>query len=620
MRNWLEAILENQGAGYYLVLGICLISLCALLAATSLMRLRLAANRRRLDANHNSLIKFSSAVMNSGSLIVITDSSGAVDFVNARFCSMTGFEQEEVLGDSLSVIVAPGDPDKVPAPDLSSCLQPSWEGELLWRRKTGDSFWTTATISAVFDDQQIPCSFVISAVDITDLKIASQRMEQLALFDSLTGLANRRLFLDRLEQTLHNARRRDTDTALLFLDLDRFKRINDTLGHDAGDLLLLTVADRLKSCVRSQDTVARLGGDEFTVLLNDIGDPQSVRPIAQSILDYLKRPITLGKQEIIISTSIGITFGPTDSDDPETLMRNADLALYRAKERGRDRYAFFTEELNEKAAHLLRLEQELRHALRYEEFALVFQPQIDLATNETVAVEALIRWMHPERGTVSPDDFIPVAEETGLIVPIGAWVLRTACMQMKLFHQLSKRHLRVAVNLSARQFRDPALESVISSALTASGLAPRYLEIEVTESMLMDDMKAVSAQLSRIKSTGVTVTIDDFGTGYSSLRYLKRLPVDILKVDREFVRDIPDDLNDMEVTAAIIALAHKLGLKVIAEGVESTDQKDFLAINRCDFAQGYLFSEPLSFEDLYRRASQDLPPAIVRLNPTARLN
>lgn len=605
MLSWFAVLLKNRGGDYYLLLGICLIGLCALLLVTILLRRRLADNHDRLDASQNSLIKFSSAVMNSGSLIVIADAAGKIDFVNARFCTTTGFSNEDVIGEPISSLIGLGENDDQPQSGSSAdLLSAAWEGELRWRRKSGTPFWTSATVSAVYDELGAVCNRVISAIDITELKVASQRMEQLALFDALTGLANRRLFLDRLEQALHNARRRGTDTALLFLDLDQFKRINDTLGHDAGDLLLLTVADRLKSCVRSQDTVARLGGDEFTVLLTDIRDPQAVYGIARTILESLKAPVLLHKQEVIVSTSIGITFGPSDGDDTESLMRNADLALYRAKERGRDRYAFFTEELNRRATHLLQLEQELRHALRFDEFNLVFQPQIDLKTGRTVCVEALIRWIHPGRGAVNPDDFIPVAEETGLIVPIGAWVLRTACMQIKLLHQLSDNRLRVAVNLSARQFRDPALEQVIAGALDASGLAPRYLEIEVTESMLMDDIDAVSAQLSRIKSMGVTVTIDDFGTGYSSLRYLKRLPVDILKVDREFVKDIPDDLNDMEVTAAIIAIAHKLGLKVIAEGVENKDQNDFLVINRCDFAQGYFFSRPLSFEDLYSQFSR----------------
>ncbi|MDX5299064.1 MAG: diguanylate cyclase, partial [Gammaproteobacteria bacterium] len=394
-------------------------------------------------------------------------------------------------------------------------LRKAWEGEVCCRGKDGRHFWTTVTLSTVNDRRGRVLNHVIAGVDITELKVANQRMEQLALFDSLTGLANRRLFTDRLDQALKSTLRHGRQIALLFLDLDQFKRINDTLGHDAGDLLLLTVAERLKSCVRSQDTVARLGGDEFTILLNDIQDTAGVTAVAKNILRALKQPVRLQSQEIIVSTSIGITLAPTDSTDSESLMKNADLALYRAKDKGRDRYQFYTEELNQRAIRSLHMEQELRHALQFDEFNLDFQPQIDLRSGEIVGVEALIRWQHPLRGRVNPDDFIPVAEETGLIVPIGNWVLRNACMQVKMLHLLSGLPLKVAVNLSARQFRDPRLEQVISEALISAGMEPHCLEIEVTESMLMDDITAVTEQLKRIKSTGVAITIDDFGTGYS---------------------------------------------------------------------------------------------------------
>jgi len=443
-------------------------------------------------------------------------------------------------------------------------------------------------------------NYVVAAVDITELTEANRKMQQLALFDSLTGLANRRLFMDRLNNALASCRRQGSSLALLFLDLDQFKRINDTLGHDAGDILLLTIADRLKGCVREKDTVSRLGGDEFTVLLTDVKDTYSVTHVAQQILKALKQPIKLHKHEVIVSTSIGITLAPADSSHAETLMKNADLALYRAKECGRDRYHFFTEELNIQALNHLLLEQELRSAHRDDEFTLAFQPQVDLRTESVISVEALLRWNHPERGLVAPDDFITVAEETGLIIPIGRWVLRSACMQVKMIHELTGQPLKVAVNLSTRQFRDPHLEQIISEVLVESGLNPEFLELEVTESMLMDDIEKVIEQLSRIKSTGVTITIDDFGSGYSSLSYLKRLPVDILKVDRQFVQDIPDDISDMEITSAVIAVAHKLNLKVIAEGVEDIDQRDFLVINKCDFAQGYFYSKPLTFEELYQ--------------------
>ncbi|ARU56353.1 PAS/PAC sensor-containing signal transduction diguanylate cyclase/phosphodiesterase [Oleiphilus messinensis] len=548
----------------------------------------------------HTLTKLSSAITNSGASIIITDSRGIIEYVNDKFVAMTGWTADEIRGNTISVLNPIESTETEDSLRLEpSCLGENWKGEVLCRGKGDQRFWAAVTISAVSNDCQQVTNYVLSGIDISDLKEVNRKMEQLALFDSLTGLANRRLFIDRLNQSIKSAKRHGNKIALLFLDLDQFKRINDTLGHDSGDMLLLTVADRLKSCVRSQDTVARLGGDEFTILLNDVDDAQDATTVAKHILKTLKEPIKLGQHEVIVSTSIGITLAPDDSSNSDTLMKNADLALYKAKEKGRDGYYFFTEELNIRAIKLLTLEQELRHALQFDEFTLLFQPQVHIKSGEINSVEALIRWHHPTRGRVSPDDFIAVAEETGLIVPIGEWVLKKACIEIKMLQQLTQFPLKVAVNLSARQFKDPKLETVIKEVLECSGLEPQFLELEVTESMLMDDIQSVIAQLNRIKATGVTITIDDFGSGYSSLSYLKRLPVDILKVDREFVRDIPDDLNDMEITSAVIAVAHKLNLKVIAEGVENIDQRDFLVINKCDYAQGYYFSKPLTFEDLY---------------------
>jgi len=561
---------------------------------------KLKQNITQREETELSLTKLSSALTNSGASIAITDTQGVIEYVNDKFCQLTGYEQHESVGRSIDLLGPAQFPsgDEVPTWSMS-CLKNNWEGDLLSKKKGGESYWSATTISAVFDKSGEISNYVVSGIDITDLKEANRTMQQLALFDSLTGLANRRLFTDRMAQSIIASQRHGTMAALLFLDLDQFKRINDTLGHDAGDQLLLIVAKRLRSCVRAQDTVARLGGDEFTVLLNDIHDAQAITNVAKNILKNLKDPIMLGKQEVIISTSIGITIAPNDSHEVDILMKNADLALYRAKDRGRDGYYFFTEELNTKALKLLHIEQELRHALLMDEFTILYQPQVCLKTGAISSVEALIRWHHPIRGEVAPDEFISIAEETGLIVQIGEWVLRNACTQIQMLQRLTGQKIKVAVNLSGRQFSDPNFEQVIYDVIESSGLEAKYLELEVTESMLMDNIDKVIEQLNRIKSTGTTITIDDFGSGYSSLSYLKRLPVDILKVDREFVKDIPDDLNDMEITSAIIAIAHKLNLKVIAEGVETIDQRDFLVINKCDYAQGYYFSKPLSFEDLY---------------------
>ncbi len=560
---------------------------------------RLQKNLRAHEATELMMSKLSSAVTNSGASILITDSKGYIEYVNQKFCRITGYLHHEVIGQSIKIL-APREAhndEEVCILD-EACLKSNWEGEVLCSKKNNAEFWNAITVSAVFDKNKTVTNYVLSAVDITALKQANQQMENLALFDSLTGLANRRLFIDRLHQSILNARRHNSVAALFFLDLDQFKRINDTLGHHAGDELLLTVAERLKSCVRKQDTVARLGGDEFTILLNNISDTDKIASIAKQILKALKEPVKLGKHEVIVSTSIGITLAPTDSTCSETLMKNADLALYMAKENGRDGYYFFTEDLNIRANKLLHIENELRTAIQNGDFHLHYQPQINLKTGEISSVEALLRWRHPEKGEIPPSEFISIAEDTGLIVPIGEWVLRNASKQIKQLQDTTGKELRVAVNLSPRQFNDPKLDSIVSDALEQSGLPAHNLEIEVTESMLMNDIDTVIGQLNKIKSTGSTITIDDFGSGYSSLSYLKSLPVDILKVDQEFVTDIPEDLNAMEIASAVIAVAHKLNLKVIAEGVENIDQRDFLVINKCDYAQGYFFSKPLSLDEL----------------------
>ncbi|MCH2158582.1 MAG: EAL domain-containing protein [Oleiphilaceae bacterium] len=578
-------------------------SLAIIFAAMSFVLIRLNKRLKNNISSHQAteqmMSKLSSAVTNSGASIVMTNADGVIEYVNQKFCRSNGYLHHEVIGQSIDILSPESHLENETRQLLdNSCLKSAWEGEALCVKKNGTEYWCAITVAAVYNKDRIITNYVLSAIDISALKDANSKMQNLALFDSLTGLANRRLFIDRLHQSVLSARRHKHTSAIMFLDLDQFKRINDTLGHQAGDELLSTIAERLKTCVRKQDTVARLGGDEFTILLNDISNNDKISSIAEYILAILKKPIKLGKHEVIVSTSIGITIAPSDSTCSETLMRNADMALYRAKERGRDGYCFFTEELNVRASHLMEIEHEIRHALSNDEFYLHYQPQIDLKTNKINSVEALIRWRHPVKGEISPNDFISIAEETGLIVPIGDWVLKKACSEIHQLNQDSGLDLRVAVNLSTRQFTDLRLVNTVNNALETAGMPARNLELEVTESMLMQDMETVIDQLNRIKAYGCTVSIDDFGSGYSSFSYLKSLPVDILKVDREFVRDIPEDLNAMEITSAIIAVAHKLNLKVVAEGVESEDQRDFLDINKCDFAQGYFFSKPINYGDL----------------------
>lgn len=584
-------------------------SLCIALSAAAFASLSFLLYRlnRKLkkglserEATEHMMTKLSSAITNSGASIIITCENGRIEYVNQKFCKTTGFLHHELIGKPLDILKPDDESDEHSETVVGNhCLAKTWDGEVRCSNKNSGSFWCALSVSAVYDREKSLTNYVISAIDISALKAANKKMENLALFDSLTGLANRRLFKDRLEVSVRSAQRKQNMTALFFLDLDQFKRINDSLGHHAGDQLLLVVAERLKACVRSQDTVARLGGDEFTILLNDITELNRVAAIADNILSSLKQPIRIGKHEIIVSTSIGITIAPVDSDCPETLQKNADLALYRAKDNGRDCYHFFTQDLNVKANKLMAIEHELRQAIENGDFYLHYQPQINLKTGEIASVEALIRWKHPEKGDIPPNEFISIAEETGLIVPIGEWVIRRACFEIQDLYQRTGKLLRVAVNLSPRQFTDLKLVDIVTSALLESRLPAENLEIEVTESMLMADIDVVIEQLNRIKSTGTTITIDDFGSGYSSLSYLRSLPVDILKIDQEFVRDIPEDLSAMEIASAVIAVAHKLNLKVVAEGVENIDQRDFLLINRCDYAQGYFFSHPLSQSGLH---------------------
>ena len=469
----------------------------------------------------------------------------------------------------------------------------------IYHPQKGQWRWIRAVSNPVFDDWGKATHFNGLMVDVTELKVAHEEMERLASYDPLTGLPNRRLFRDRLDQALKIAHRHEQTLALLYLDLDNFKRVNDSLGHDAGDRLLQTVAERIRACVRDEDTVSRLGGDEFVVLLSAVHGSSASDRVARKILDALRLPIWLEGQEVVVTGSIGITLIPEDSADPAVILRNADLAMYRAKETGRNRYEFFQIELNQEVIRRLSLEAELRRALDREELILYFQPVVRTEDLEVVGVEALARWQHPEQGLILPDQFIPVAEDSGLIMPIGQHMLRRAIEQLhRLQAQGTKQHLSVAVNLSARQLQDRSLADTIDGLLSHRSVPPNALVLEITESILMDDVKNTSVLLEQLREIGVRISVDDFGTGYSSLSYLKRLPVNSLKVDRSFVRDIPHDKNDMEITAAVIAMAHKLELSVVAEGVETPLQLEFLRTNSCDFAQGFLFGRPMPPEQL----------------------
>jgi diguanylate cyclase (GGDEF)-like protein len=438
-------------------------------------------------------------------------------------------------------------------------------------------------------------------------KRSEEYINHVANHDSLTNLPNRRLLIDRLNQALARARRNRQLLAVLFVDLDHFKTINDTLGHTVGDLLLQGVSERLTACIRQSDTVARLGGDEFVLVLPDISLIEDVAALASKVKEELKPPFLIGRHELFVSASIGLSMYPSDGEDAETILRHADAAMYRAKQRGRNTFQFYSPATNVKASDKLSLGVALRKALEREELLLHYQPQVDLGTGRICGMEALLRWRHPERGFVSPTEFIPIAEETGLIVPIGEWVLRRACAQARSWETLGVGPLRIAVNLSSRQFHETALLHTVVRALKESGLHPRHLELELTESVIMQNEAAAVGILQKLKATGIRIAIDDFGTGYSSLNHLKHFPIDALKIDQSFVRDLGHDANDAVLVKAIVAMAHGLKLQVIAEGVETEQQTAFLRRCRCDAAQGIYFSHALppdTLTDLIREGGR----------------
>jgi len=455
--------------------------------------------------------------------------------------------------------------------------------------------------------------------DVTERRQTEERIRHLAYYDSVTGLPNRALLKEQVKQALAAARRHGRAAALLFLDIDQFKRINDTLGHSTGDTLLRLVGERLAACVRSSDSlfsgrpsqliggevvpaasVARLGGDEFVILLSEIRRPEDAAVVAGRAIEVLRQPILLGESEVYITGSIGISTFPEDGDTHETLLKHADAAMYYAKDDGRNRYHFYTRTMNERAHDRLDLETSLRKALENEEFELYYQPKVNIHTGEITGAEALTRWLCPTRGMVPPDVFIPVTEETDLIIPIGEWVLTEACRQNKEWHDQGLTPIRVSVNISAAQCRDDALGDTVERVLNRTGLAAELLELEVTETLLMRDVESSIALFERLKSLGVYISIDDFGIGYSSLSYLKRLPLDTIKIDRSFIRDITTDPDDATIVEATINLGHNLRLNVLAEGVEDTAQLEFLRRRACDETQGYLFSKPLPAEEFRR--------------------
>ncbi|QLH50540.1 MAG: EAL domain-containing protein [Candidatus Accumulibacter cognatus] len=529
----------------------------------------------------------------------ITDAAGVILRVNQAFTEITGYSAEECIGQTPKLLSS-GRHDAAFYAAIRHSLerQGSWQGEIWNRRKNAEIFPEWLTISAVTDNEGRVTHYVSTLADISLRKAAQEEIQQLAFYDALTRLPNRRLLQDRLRTAMAASARSGRQGALLFIDLDNFKTLNDTLGHDMGDCLLQQVAKRLLACVRDRDTVARLGGDEFVVMLTGLDRrPQEAatqsRIVGEKILAALNRPYDLAGSEYHNTPSVGITLFGSQQDAVDELMKRADLAMYDAKATGRNTYRFFDPQMQAVVTARAALERDFREALQRQELFLCYQPQVDRA-GRIVGAEALVRWRHPQRGLVSPAEFIALAEETGLILPLGLWVLETACAQTTVWAaQAGREEFTVSVNVSARQLRQPNFVEQVLGVLAKTAANPRNLKLELTESMLLDNVQEIIAKMTVLKKHGVGFSLDDFGTGYSSLSYLKRLPLDQLKIDQSFVRDLLSDPNDEAIARTIVALASSLGLEVIAEGVESVEQCDVLAMQGCHTYQGYLFSRPL---------------------------
>ncbi|MBZ0093460.1 MAG: EAL domain-containing protein, partial [Sulfuricellaceae bacterium] len=537
--------------------------------------------------------KLSQVVEQSPNAILITDLAGKIEYVNLAFVQTTGYTLAEVMGKNPSLLQS-GKTPHTRYQDMWAHLNrgESWQGELINKRKDHTEYVEWTKISPVRQEGGSITHYVGIKEDITERKRTEERIQYLANFDTLTGLPNRAQLEDRAKYAIGLAQRSQGSLTVMFLDLDNFKDINDTLGHTVGDSLLIELSQRLGKTLREEDTVARLGGDEFILLLPGADAPGAAQ-VAQKLLDVIAEPYQIEQHDLNLTASIGIALYPDDGHDLETLSKNADTAMYRVKQDGRRGYRFFTAEMQARSARTLQLGNALRHALERGELQVHYQPQLSMKDGRIVGAEALLRWRHPELGAVSPMEFIPVAEDSGLILPIGEWVLKQAVQQAKSWRDGGLAALVMAVNLSAVQFRHHDLPDLIARILDEAGLPPEYLELELTEGVAMHDPQTAIAVMDKLHERGIRMSIDDFGTGYSSLSYLKKFKVYKLKIDQSFVRDIGTDPEDKAIVSAIIHMATSLGLKTIAEGVETEGQLAFLREQGCDEVQGYYFSKPL---------------------------
>jgi len=562
----------------------------------------LADQFAQVITNHNrrtaasALHLFQRAVEQSASAFLLVNRDGVVEYVNPSFTAITQYSTEEVQGHHLAELPALENLSELLFDSPSSlAMGNSWQGEFKSRRKNLEPYWGQLSISKVYGDNRELTHYIGIYEDVTQTKLAQQRIERLAYTDNLTNLGNRPAFIRKLDERF--ARDSENPICLLLVDIDNFKRINDSLGHQTGDKLLISLARRLRNSLSVNGVLARFASNEFAVLLDDtsLEDGQGV---ALQLLRTLDKPMFVDNQLINVTASVGLACAPLHGSDPTTLMKNAGLALHKAKANGKHQVQVFTEVLNAEASYKLFVENNLRRALTQNELEVFYQPKLCLRSGRLLGLEALLRWNHPERGMIRPDQFISVAEETGLIIPIGKWVVRQSCRMSQQLQQAGMGCLHVAINLSPKQFSDPDLVASIGSILKEEGLPPHLLELELTEGLLLEATEDTHRQLDELKALGLTLAMDDFGTGYSSLSYLKKFPIDIIKIDRSFINEIPDNQDDMEITSAVVAMAHNLKLKVVAEGIETPEQLAFLRRHRCDVGQGYLFDRPIPGREL----------------------
>lgn len=553
--------------------------------------------RDKLYEQHTWMTSILSSI---GDGVVLADKSGKVTYINDIIQKISGVSDEELIGlsvkDVLDII------NEKLQESSSICMEKDQENMKVEMPGYSEGCIDNLMLP-VQDNRNGVIGTILILPNINECDRAHQIIHRMAHYDWLTGLANRTLINERLTAMLDEAKRNTEYMAVVFIDLDNFKSVNDTLGHDAGDDLLKSVSRSIESCIEKGDMVGRLGGDEFVVAISNFNSTMDVVKKVNKILEVINKPLNIGGMDFYITASAGIAIYPNHGDNVKTLLKNADTAMYEAKNSGKNTYQLYNNELNKRLSNRLNMENELRNAIKNEEFELFYQPQVDVGTGELVGVEALVRWMHPTKGIISPSEFIPFAEETGLILPIGEWILRKACIQNRIWQDMGYKPIRIAVNLSIKQFENENLVWTVNKILEETGLDPRWLELEITESIAVKCFDCAVRKINQLKGIGIYVSLDDFGTGYSSFNYLKQLPIDTLKIDKIFLDNLSPGSNEEFITRTIIDLARRLNLVVVAEGVETSKQLEFLKDHNCDRAQGYLFSRPISesqFENLLK--------------------